>query len=104
MPAPYTSFNQVKTFRYGEVIFDLDVSPDGTLIAASYGGIDGKQSVKVWNRDDLEQGNSESPVATLELSPSIPENFAFTPTQGAARQQLYTGVSNVSNSTIASGR
>ena len=29
IPAPYTSFNQIKTFRYGEIIFDLDVSPDG---------------------------------------------------------------------------
>src|SRR3982751_3947265 len=37
LPPPYTSFNQIKTFRYGEAIFDLDVSPDGELISASYG-------------------------------------------------------------------
>ncbi len=37
IPPPYTSFNQIKTFRYGEIIFDLDVSPDGELISASYG-------------------------------------------------------------------
>src|SRR5438270_3715171 len=67
IPAPYTSFNQIKTFSYGEAILDLDVSPDGELISASYGGIDGKQSVKVWKRSDLEQGNSENPLATLSL-------------------------------------
>ena len=33
IPPPYTSFNQIKTFRYGEIIFDLDVSPDGELIS-----------------------------------------------------------------------
>ena len=48
IPPPYTAFNQIKTFHYGEVIFDLDVSPDGELISASYGSVDGKQSVKVW--------------------------------------------------------
>ena len=37
IPPPYTSFNQVKTFRYGEIIFDLDISPDGELVSASYG-------------------------------------------------------------------
>ena len=34
IPPPYTSFNQVKTFRYGEIIFDLDISPDGELVSA----------------------------------------------------------------------
>ena len=33
IPPPYTSFNQVKTFHYGEIVFDLDVSPDGQLIS-----------------------------------------------------------------------
>src|SRR5688572_17841506 len=79
MPAPYTSFNQVKTFRYGEMLFDLDISPDGELIAASYGTVAGKHSVRVWRRADLEQGNADDPVATLSLAPSIPENFTFTP-------------------------
>jgi hypothetical protein len=96
IPPPYTSFNQIKTFRYGEILFDLDVSPDGELIAASYGTVDGKQSVKVWKRSDLEQGDSENPVATLSLAPSIPENFTFTPDGKALLgNSFYTGVSNI---------
>jgi hypothetical protein len=105
IPAPYTEFNQVKTFRYGELIFDLDVSPDGELISASYGGIDGNQSVKVWRRSDLEQGNADDPVATLSLPPSVPENFTFTPDGKALLgNSYYTGVSNVFRLDIASGK
>jgi hypothetical protein len=105
IPAPYTSFNQVKTFRYGEVIFDLDLSPDGELISASYGSVDGKQSVKVWKRADLLAGDSDDPVATLSLPPSVPENFTFTPDGKALLgNSYYTGVSNVFRLDIASGK
>ncbi|MEO6582451.1 MAG: hypothetical protein ABIN68_06560, partial [Sphingomicrobium sp.] len=105
IPAPYTSFNQVKTFRYGEVIFDLDISPDGELLSASYGTVDGKQSVKVWKRADLEQGNAEDTVATLSLAPAIPENFTFTPDGKALLgNAYYTGVSNVFRLDIATGK
>jgi len=105
IPAPYTSFNQIKTFHYGEVLFDLDVSPDGQLISGSYGNVDGKQSVKVWKREDLEQGNSEDPVATLSLPPSVPENFTFTPDGKALLgNSYYTGASNVFRLDIATGK
>ena len=105
IPAPYTSFNQVKTFRYGEVLFDLDISPDGELVAASYGTVDGKQTVKVWKRADLEQGNAEEPVTTLALPPSTPEMFTFTPDGKALLgNSYYTGVSNVFRLDIATGK
>jgi hypothetical protein len=105
IPAPYTSFNQVKTFRYGEIIFDLDVSPDGQLISASYGAVDGKQSVKVWRRSDLEQSNADDPVATLSLPPSVPEMFTFTPDgKSLLGNSYYTGVSNIYRLDIASGK
>src|SRR3954454_6199204 len=41
IPAPYTTFNQVHTFKYGQTPFDLDISPDGSLIATSFGEING---------------------------------------------------------------
>jgi hypothetical protein len=105
IPPPYTSFNQIKTFRYGEMIFDLDVSPDGELISASYGTLDSKQSVKAWRRSDLEQGNADEPVATLSLPPSVPENFTFTPDGKALLgNSYYTGVSNVFRLDIATGK
>jgi hypothetical protein len=105
IPYPYTSFNQIKSFRYGEIIFDLDVSPDGELISASYGTVDGKQSVRVWKRSDLEQSDADDPVATLSLPPSVPEMFTFTPDGKALLgNSYYTGVSNVFRFDIASGK
>ena len=105
IPAPYTSFNQIKTFHYGELIFDLDVSPDGSLISASYGNVDGKQSVKVWRREDLEAGDADNPVATLSLPPSVPENFTFTPDGRALLgNSYYTGASNVFRFDIGTGK
>src|SRR4051812_12532085 len=105
IPPPYTSFNQIKTFHYGEIIFDLDVSPDGALISASYGNVDGKQSVRVWKRSDLEQGDSDNPVATLSLPPSVPEMFTFAPDgKSLLGNSYYTGVSNVFRLDIASGK
>jgi hypothetical protein len=105
IPPPYTSFNQVKSFRYGEVIFDLDISPDGEFVSASYGDVAGKQSVRVWKRSDLEQGNADDPVATLMLPPSVPENFTFTPdSKVLLGNSYYTGVSNVFRLDIATGK
>lgn len=105
IPPPYSDFNQIKTFRYGEILFDLDVSPDGELVSASYGTVDGKQSVKVWKRSDLEQGNADDPVATLTLAPSVPEMFTFTPDSKALLgNSYYTGVSNIFRFDIATGK
>ena len=59
----------------------------------------------MWKRADLEQGNSEEPVATLALEPSIPENFTFTPDGKALLgNSYYTGVSNVFRFDIATGK
>ena len=105
LPPPYTSFNQLKTFRYGEILFDLDISPDGELVAASTSTVDGKNAVKVWKRADIEAGDSDNPVATLELGASVPENFTFAPDgKSLLGNSYYTGVSNVFRFDIASGK
>ena len=36
IPPPYAGFNQIHTFKYGEIPFDLDISPDGSMISAIY--------------------------------------------------------------------
>ena len=106
IPPPYTSFNQVKTFRYGEIIFDLDISPDGELISASYGGVDGKQSVQGLEalRPRARQCRRSGRDA-VACRPSVPENFTFTPDSKALLgNAYYTGVSNVFRFDIASGK
>ena len=96
IPPPYAGFNQIHTFDYGTTVYDLDVSPDGTMVSASFGGIDGKQSVRVWNLAALQAGEGPQEVAKLELPPSVPEGFTFSPdSKTLYGTSYYTGVSNV---------
>ena len=103
LPAPYTAFNQVHTFDYGQIPFDLDVSPDGSMVAASFGEINGDQSVRVWSMASMQPGGTPQEVARLSLPPSTPESFVFTPDNKALiGTSYYTGVSNVFRFDIAS--
>jgi len=96
VPKPYAGFNQIHTFKYGEVPFDLDISPDGSQVSASFGEINGKQSVRVWSMAALEAGAGLDEVSRLDLPPSVPESFVFTPDgKGLVGTAYYTGVSNV---------
>jgi hypothetical protein len=102
IPAPYTAFNQVFTFDYGQTPFDLDLSPDGSMVAASFGEIDGKQSVRVWSTASMLAGAPEE-ASRLELPPATPESFVFTPDgKSLVGTAYYTGVSNVFTFDIAS--
>ena len=103
IPPPYAGFNQIHTFDYGITPFDLDISPDGSLISASYGEIDGTQSVRVWRLQSFEDGNGPEEVARLDLPPSTPEGFTFSPDgKSLYGTSYYTGVSNVFRFDIAS--
>ncbi|MEO6255525.1 MAG: hypothetical protein ABIO69_01820, partial [Sphingomicrobium sp.] len=103
VPTPYAGFNQIHTFKYGETPFDLDISPDGKLISASFGEINGTQSVRVWNLDALQSGAGTEQVARLDLPPSTPEGFIFAPDgKSLVGTSYYTGVSNVFRFDIAS--
>ena len=96
IPPPYAGFNQVHTFKYGQIPFDLDISPDGKLLSASFGEINGTQTMRVWKLETLSPGVEPIEVARLALPPSTPESFVFAPDgktmYGTA---YYTGVSNV---------
>ncbi|WP_152569452.1 MULTISPECIES: TolB family protein [Sphingomonas] len=105
IPAPYTSFNQVHTFDYGQIPFDLDISPDGALVSSSFGEIDGKQSVRVWKRQELQDGLGPIEVTRLELPPSTPEGFVFTPDgKSLIGSSYYTGVSNIYRFDLATAK
>jgi len=101
IPAPYTDWSQVHTFPFGRIPFDLDISPDGTLLSASVGEINGEQTVKVWRLDDLSQ-DDPTPVATLKMGGSTPESFVFAPDgKSLYGSSYYTGVSNIYRFDIA---
>jgi hypothetical protein len=102
---PYTSFNQVHTFAYGQIPFDLDVSPDGSLMSASFGEVNGAQTLRVWRMDSFFSGGDPVEVARLSLPPSVPEGFTFAQDgRTMYGTSYYTGASNVFRFDIASGK
>jgi len=98
---PYAGWTQVHTFAYGEIPFDLDISPDGTLLSASVGQVDGKQSVRLYRIADLDAGPI-NPTAEFTLGASTPEGFVFSPDgRYLFGSSYYTGVSNIYRYEIA---
>jgi len=103
IPPPYREWNRVHSWPYGTVMYDLDVSPDGTRVSASFGEITGKQDVRLFATEKLLAGDT-APLARFDFGPSVPSGFVFTP-DGAALvgSSYYTGVSNIFRYDIATG-
>ena len=105
VPAPYRSFNQVHTFKYGQIPFDLDISPDGSMMSASFGEVNADQSVRVWRMDSLQPDSDPVEIARLSLPGSVPEGFTFAPDgKTMFGTSYYTGASNVFRWDIGSGK
>jgi WD40-like Beta Propeller Repeat len=99
---PYTDWKQVHSFPYGEVPYDLDVSPDGTLVACSFGQVNGQQSVRLFETKTLLK-DEVTPVGEFDFgSASVPNNFVFSPDGRFLYGSAYlTGVSNIYRYEIA---
>jgi hypothetical protein len=103
IPAPYTEWEQVHTWPYGTVVYDLDISPDGGLMVASFGEIDGRQDVRVIPLDRLRLGDT-TPAARFDFGTAVPNNFVFSPEgRHVYGSSYYTGVSNIFRYEIATG-
>ncbi len=95
IPAPYTDWERIITWPYGTVMYDLDVSPDGTRVSASFGEISGKQDVRVLEIDALRAGGT-TPVARFDFGSAVPNGFTFSPDgRFLYGSSYYTGVSNI---------
>lgn len=92
---PYTGWSRVVTFPYGTVVYDLDISPDGTRVVAAFGEIDGSMDVRVFEAEALRRGET-TPIRRFDFGPSVPSGFVFSEDgrylYGSA---YYTGVSNI---------
>jgi len=103
IPPPYDIWNQVYTWPYGTVPFEIDLSPDGELISMSMGELDGKQFLRVFRVSDLLEEIAQ-PVAEFKFGDAIPEGFVFSPDGrylfGSA---YYTGISNIFRYEIETG-
>lgn len=95
LTAPYTEWKQVITLPYGQVLTDLDISPDGKLLAATMEEIDAKQYLRVYSIESLLAGGFE-PVAQFDFGVAVPEGFVFSPDgRFLYGSSYYTGVSNI---------
>jgi len=103
IPPPYDRWNQVHSWPYGEVIHDLDVSPDGKLVSATVDEIDGRHILRVFETERLLVGDVV-PIAKLDFGNTIPSNFVFSNDgRHLYGNSYYTGVSNIFRFEIASG-
>ena len=95
IPPPYDEWKQVYSWPYGEIAYDLDVSPDGTRLAMAIGEINGRQTLRVFATTAVLAGDV-SPALTFELGTAVPSNFTFSPDgKYLYGSSYYTGVSNI---------
>jgi len=103
IPAPFDTWEQVYSWPYGQEIFDIDVSPDGTLLSGSMAEIDSTQHLRVFRLDDLAKGESV-PVLEFNFGVAVPEGFVFSPDgRYLFGSSYYTGISNIFRYEIETG-
>jgi hypothetical protein len=103
IPHPYEEWEQVFTWDYGQVLYEMDVSHDGKLLSASMGEVNGDQFLRVFRTADLQDQNAEA-MAELNVGTAVPEGFIFSPDDRYLYgSSYYTGVSNIFRYEIATG-
>ena len=103
LPYPYEEWNQVKSFEYGVVPSDLDLSPDGKLLAATFSDVTGNQTLGILDVEQLLAGNA-TPRRSFDFGLAVPEGFVFSPDgQFLFGSSYYTGVSNIFRYELATG-
>ena len=84
------------SWPYGTVVYDLDVSADGSRLAASFGEISGKQEVRVFQTAAALERGDTTPVARFDFGNSVPNGFVFSPDgRYLYGSSYYTGASNI---------
>ena len=102
IPYPYTTFHQVHSWPYGEIAYDLDISPDGKLLSFSHVAIGGNQQLDVVSVAQMLAGDTK-PVASFNFGTAVPDSFAFSPDgRSLYGSSYYTGVSNIYRYDLAS--
>src|SRR5205085_7525698 len=104
VPWPYEEWNQIHTFPYGVVPYDLDVSPDGKLLSASSSEVNGDQYLRVWEIEKLRNGDA-TPLSEFRFGQSVPESYVFSPDgKSLYGSSYYTGVSNIFRYDVATAK
>jgi hypothetical protein len=95
IPFPYREWERIVSWPYGTVMYDLDLSADGSSLVASFGEISGRQEVRVFAVADLLKGGA-TPIARFDFGNAVPNNFVFSPDgRYLYGSSYYSGVSNI---------
>jgi hypothetical protein len=95
IPHPYQEWNQIYSFPYGQDIFDIDISPDGSMITAAFVDISGRQKLIKMDATKLMEGETSYTVL-FDFENSLPESFVFSPDgRYLYGSSYYSGVSNI---------
>jgi len=95
MPYPYTEWNQVYTWPYGQDMYNIDISHEGKLITGALAEINGQQLLIKMNIDSLMEGNFAYDTL-FNFENTIPANFVFSnDDRYLYGTSYYSGVSNI---------
>jgi hypothetical protein len=95
IPHPYKEWNQIYSFPYGQDIFDIDISPDGSTITSAYVDISARQKLIKMDVAKLMDGETNYEVL-FDFENSLPANFVFSPDgRFLYGSSYYSGVSNI---------
>jgi len=95
IPYPYEAWEQIHTFPYGQVLYSLDISPDGQLLSTSFGEMSGNQSLRIFSVASLLDGET-TPLKQFDFGQAVPEGFVFSPDgKFLFGSSYYTGISNI---------
>lgn len=83
------------SFPFGTSVFDIDVSPDGSLVSCTLSGDNGEQSLIMFKVEDLEQARYRYDTLYTSEDSNLGQ-FRFTPDgRSLVGSSYYTGVSNI---------
>jgi hypothetical protein len=95
IPWPYKEWNLVHLFPYGQDLFDLSISPDGSGLVGAIGNLDGSQQLVMMHTSQLLAGQF-SPRILANFENSTPANFVFSADgRHLFGSSFYSGVSNI---------
>jgi hypothetical protein len=95
MPPPYDRWHQVRSWPYGQDIYDLDISPDARWLTFSRAEISGRHSLQRLDLAALQQGETAD-EQLHDFVVSLPGNFVFSADgRFLFGSSYYTGVSNL---------
>jgi hypothetical protein len=92
---PYQEWDRIHSFPYGKDLFDIDISPDGSIITSALTEIGGKQQLIKMNIDELLHDSSSYDIV-FDFEDSTPANFVFSQDgKYLYGSSYYSGVSNI---------